>query len=157
MTRCWRGSTDILRPAAVMVCGCWLSMVPRPACPDSGCGGDVRTGPGRLRCSAGTFLRVLSARVRSHRSPGPRGQAERSGGHVRNLAGNVWEWCLNKHEKPEVIEADTSGDWRVVRGGSWIHDPEGARSALRLGDPPYGRNVNQGFRVLCAAPIRSEH
>lgn len=38
---------------------------------------------------------VLSARVRSHRSPGPRGQAERSGGHVRNLAGQSRR-CLGR-------------------------------------------------------------
>lgn len=36
---------------------------------------------------------------------------------VSDLSGNVWEWCLDAHEKPANI--DTSGAFpRVVRGGS---------------------------------------
>ncbi len=76
---------------------------------------------------------------------------------VDDLSGNVWEWCLNKHENPEITEADTSGDLRVERGGSWLRGPEYARAAIRGGDHPDLRYDYLGFRVLCAAPIRSGH
>ncbi len=72
---------------------------------------------------------------------------------VRDLAGNVWEWCLNKSEHPEQIEPDTSGDSRVLRGGSWIFNPGDARAALRgWGYPVYRVNF-RGFRVVLSAPI----
>ncbi len=83
----------------------------------------------------------------------PQGRSEEG---VDDLAGNVDEWCLNKYDKPEVIEVDTSGDRRVVRGGSWIDLLEFARSAFRRRLQPNYRDFDLGFRVLCAAPIRSE-
>ena len=49
----------------------------------------------------------------------PRG-ATRQG--VLDMAGNVWEWCMNKYEQPDTgdvlrIDSDERGQ-RVVRGGS---------------------------------------
>jgi formylglycine-generating enzyme required for sulfatase activity len=42
---------------------------------------------------------------------------------VMDMSGNVWEWCLNKYEKPHELPArikldGTSG--RPLRGGSWL-------------------------------------
>ena len=37
-----------------------------------------------------------------------------------DMAGNVWEWCLNKYADPYASAADTSGDARVLRGVSII-------------------------------------
>ena len=45
---------------------------------------------------------------------------------VLDMAGNVWEWCLNKQEQPEVPESlriDDSGLRRVFRGGAWGSGP----------------------------------
>jgi formylglycine-generating enzyme required for sulfatase activity len=72
---------------------------------------------------------------------------------VVDCSGNVWEWCLNKYDDPE--DTDTTGqDMRVLRGGSWDFSQDGARADDRRYGRPYGRlNVN-GFRVVCASPIR---
>ena len=72
---------------------------------------------------------------------------------VLDMAGNVWEWCLNKYDKPDYIQADNSGDMRVVRGGSWSDYPEYARCANRTrGNPDY-RYGSRGFRVVCSSPF----
>ncbi|MGA7879457.1 MAG: formylglycine-generating enzyme family protein [Terrimicrobiaceae bacterium] len=60
---------------------------------------------------------------------------------LHDMHGNVWEWvedCL--HRSYEGAPADGSA-WvaggecslRVIRGGSWHYDPDGARSASRRG------------------------
>jgi formylglycine-generating enzyme required for sulfatase activity len=50
---------------------------------------------------------------------------------VLDLSGNVWEWCLNKLERPDQVAADTSGDTRVARGGAWVDFPVFARGSQR--------------------------
>lgn len=53
---------------------------------------------------------------------------------VFDMAGNVWEWCVNKYEKPNSRSAsdiDQSNDFRVIRGGSWDDVPVGLRSSFR--------------------------
>jgi formylglycine-generating enzyme required for sulfatase activity len=72
---------------------------------------------------------------------------------VRDMAGNVWEWCQNKYEHPDQIDPDTSEDWRVLRGGSWVHDPGYARAAYRFRFYPDARDHGRGFRVVLSAPI----
>jgi formylglycine-generating enzyme required for sulfatase activity len=72
---------------------------------------------------------------------------------VLDLAGNVWEWCLNKHEHPEEIEPDTSGDARVLRGGSWYGNPDAVRSAVRNWNDPGERVDNAGFRLVSSGPM----
>jgi len=66
----------------------------------------------------------------------------------------VWEWvqdCWN--ESYDGAPADGSAwetgdcDRRVVRGGSWGHDPEYARAANRGGIEPGIRKYYLGFRV----------
>jgi formylglycine-generating enzyme required for sulfatase activity len=65
---------------------------------------------------------------------------------VLDLAGNIWEWCLNKYEKPTELRID----WRAVRGGSWdLTWTWGAcrappRDSLQPGD----RDDGVGFRVV---------
>ena len=72
-----------------------------------------------------------------------------------DLAGNVWEWCLNKYGEPEDTSAAGEAD-RVLRGGSWGYGQGLARSAGRNGVDPDVRDGSIGFRVLCASPI-GEH
>ncbi|NOQ63764.1 MAG: SUMF1/EgtB/PvdO family nonheme iron enzyme [Methyloprofundus sp.] len=75
---------------------------------------------------------------------------------VLDMAGNVWEWCLNKYESPEMIDSDNSGDSRVLRGGSWLLNSMSSRCALRLRLTPDLRRYSIGFRVVCLSPF-TEH
>ncbi|PWQ96057.1 SUMF1/EgtB/PvdO family nonheme iron enzyme [Leucothrix pacifica] len=66
-----------------------------------------------------------------------------------DTSGNVWEWCVNKYDDPEVTTIDRSDDWRVVRGGAWNGLAEYCRSAFRLYRHPLYRHDALGFRLLC--------
>jgi len=73
---------------------------------------------------------------------------------VEDLAGTVWEWCLNKHEDLGAIAPDSSGASRAVRGGSWNYYPVDARAASRSWSLPGGRlGYFRGFRLLSSVPI----
>jgi formylglycine-generating enzyme required for sulfatase activity len=69
------------------------------------------------------------------------------------MSGNVEEWCLNEHEKPDRI--DVTGDARrAVRGGSWGDYQGNAHCAYRFyADLPNHRSSFIGFRLLCSSPI----
>ena len=69
-----------------------------------------------------------------------------------DMAGNVWEWCLNEYENPE--RQGLGGDARrVVRGGSWFNHRDGARCAYRNDHTPGHRLFDLGLRLVCVAPI----
>lgn len=72
---------------------------------------------------------------------------------VCDLSGNVWEWCLNQYAHPEQVAVDSSGQARVLRGGSWGYDPVLARGSNRGRGGPDGRVSGVGFRVVSSAPI----
>jgi len=70
------------------------------------------------------------------------------------VAGNVWEWVQdawhdNYQGAPDDGSAweDTEGRGRVLRGGSWIDDARGCRSADRDGIEPANRLVHIGLRL----------
>lgn len=71
---------------------------------------------------------------------------------VMDMAGNVWEWCLNEYSAPENCQL-FGNNARVVRGGSWYFYPGVARSSARYFYHPVNRNGGIGFRVLCSSPI----
>jgi formylglycine-generating enzyme required for sulfatase activity len=70
-----------------------------------------------------------------------------------DLAGNVWEWCLNEFEKPRRIQTGGVAS-RVLRGGSWRYSSLHARATSRGVTRPNDLSFNLGFRVLCESPIR---
>jgi formylglycine-generating enzyme required for sulfatase activity len=74
-------------------------------------------------------------------------------GGVHDLAGNVWEWCLNEYKNPANV--GTEGDVpRVLRGGSWSDGPSFARASFRnVNLYPGYRDGIIGIRVCRASPI----
>jgi formylglycine-generating enzyme required for sulfatase activity len=74
------------------------------------------------------------------------------GGRIHDLAGNVWEWCLNRWEPEDNI--DPAGrESRVVRGGAWHYNQDYARAVYRNLFNPSNRYDFVGFRVVSSSPI----
>lgn len=73
---------------------------------------------------------------------------------VMDMTGNIWEWCLNKLDRPEQTAPDQSDQARVARGGSWHNSPEKARAHVRYQHGPINRQyASLGFRVVCSSPF----
>ena len=90
-----------------------------------------------------------------NRQTAPVGSFRANAFGLHDMHGNVWEWVQDcKHDNYNGAPADGSG-WtaggdcsrRVVRGGSWDHDPSDARSANRGWYLSDGRYDHLGIRV----------
>ena len=122
-------------------------------------------GPSGMRYPWGNEYEVGHANVDESRMDGglylqrttavgmyPGGVARHGDGVIYDLSGNVWEWTSSAWRGGRDDRPNDSGP-RVVRGGSWFFDPDGARAARRYDWRPDGRGRNFGFRVVVAAPV----
>ncbi|MFM8478296.1 MAG: formylglycine-generating enzyme family protein, partial [Planctomycetaceae bacterium] len=96
-------------------------------------------------------------------SPGKRPQlsaAKPPGvGGLHDMQGNLYEWVHDWYDSVEggsvVVDplGPSSGQVRVLRGGSWYDDAASCRSALRDADDPAYRRTDGGFRLALSPSV----
>jgi formylglycine-generating enzyme required for sulfatase activity len=72
-----------------------------------------------------------------------------------DMAGNVWEWCVDRYGSGYYENSPTknppgvgTGTLRVARGGDWDNDSTSLRVASRAFSPPDARYGSIGFRCV---------
>jgi formylglycine-generating enzyme required for sulfatase activity len=70
---------------------------------------------------------------------------------LHDMSGNAWEWCTDCYQPytddKRANPIQVRGDRRVVRGGRWGGDAQGARVFARDHFEPNNRCNNSGFRL----------
>ena len=131
--------------------------------------GRRRRGPGARASGSSVSTRMDTMRLdmQNTRFPGIRSVAG-TGRRIRrrwvhigptasglyDVLGNVWEWvddCWNSNYEGAPFDGSAwyVGDCsrRVLRGGSWFSEPDGLRSAERVGGSAGNRGSSGGFRL----------
>ena len=98
---------------------------------------------GVIKAGGGNAAREQYAHSVGLKKPNPWG--------LRDMHGNVWEWCSDWHGNALSGGTDPvgpkGGSYPVFRGGGWRDDPSICRSAIRNSRSPSARISYLGFRV----------
>jgi formylglycine-generating enzyme required for sulfatase activity len=87
---------------------------------------------------------------------------------LAEMHGQLWEWCADRWhrdllagstvdvsplEDPDPgLQGNQEQAYMLLRGGSWLDDPHGARAAFRDGDRPDSVGTGVGVRPGCFSP-----
>lgn len=66
-----------------------------------------------------------------------------------DMAGNVWEWCLDVENSASETPSLVGDGKRVIRGGSFIGDQSRAQTHFKFYVPPGTFYPSIGFRLVC--------
>lgn len=76
---------------------------------------------------------------------------------IYDMTGNVWEWCSDRYAQDYYSKSPernpggpVSGQYRILRGGSWVISDDDCRAAYRNDDTPDFRFNDVGFRAASA-------
>ena len=85
----------------------------------------------------------------------PAGSKQANAWGLFDMHGNVWQWCQDWFDEKTYVstlvtdpKGPATGEWRVMRGGSWYSHADRCRASFRGGNFPTSRFSFVGFRVV---------